>query len=128
MKLEDQVISLELAEKLKDLGVKQESYFYWESAQVYPKEGRKFSVHRKSEFSDGFVRGSNGFSAFTVSELGEMGDYPFGKISRNIWLRFCRIFAWSVKSHLKSSCQSARPPSPLRGLYFHFVYGFLWNR
>ena len=29
MKIEDQVVSLELSKKLKELGVKQESYFYW---------------------------------------------------------------------------------------------------
>ena len=29
MKLEDQVCSLELAKKLKELGVKQDSLFYW---------------------------------------------------------------------------------------------------
>jgi hypothetical protein len=29
MKIEDQVTSLELSKKLKKLGVRQESYFYW---------------------------------------------------------------------------------------------------
>lgn len=33
MKLEDQVCSLELAKRLKELGVKQESYLYWHLAK-----------------------------------------------------------------------------------------------
>ena len=38
MKLEDQVVSLELAKKLKELGVKQESLFYWGYYQVSANE------------------------------------------------------------------------------------------
>ena len=68
MKLEDQVVSLELAKKLKEIGVKQESYFSWQSLtnekwhighthanHLYEKKGR-------NEF----------YSAFTACELGEM--------------------------------------------------------
>lgn len=59
MNLEDQVVSLELAKRLKDLGVKQESVLW------YDKEGDIFmpvfpeNRHRR-------------FSAFTIAELGEM--------------------------------------------------------
>jgi hypothetical protein len=57
MKLEDQVCSLELAKRLKELGVRQESSFYWSPAG-FLKEG--ISQNDKS------VR------AFTVAELGEL--------------------------------------------------------
>lgn len=63
MKLEDQVCSLELAKRLKELGVKQESYFYWV-------EDRGEWVVRRNR-SLGFVHLLN-CSAFTVGELGEM--------------------------------------------------------
>lgn len=56
MTLESQVCSLELAKKLKELGVKQESDFY------YTKFGLQFRP-----FPD-----NREFSAFTVAELGEM--------------------------------------------------------
>ncbi len=62
MKLEKQVCSLELAKRLKELGVKQESYFMWasvkegEHAQVLP-----FQWEAKKTAC-----------AFTVAELGEM--------------------------------------------------------
>jgi hypothetical protein len=68
MKLKDQVISLDLAKKMKELGFKQESFFYWEVydgpintpelvTQTYPK-----TVQHNMDY----------FSAYTVVELGEM--------------------------------------------------------
>ena len=59
MKLEQQVVSLELAQKLKSLGVKQESAFYWHGGLQFP-----YLVQRKN--------GSDTISAFTVAELGEL--------------------------------------------------------
>jgi len=65
MKLEDQVVSLELAKKLKELGVKQESLFYWNTRHIwvsYYKHIKKAPV----DFGDEII------SAYTVAELGEM--------------------------------------------------------
>ncbi len=60
MRLEDQVVSLELAKKLKELGVKQGSLFKWDDL------GHRWSL----EYD---IRGYIGrYSAFTVAELGEM--------------------------------------------------------
>ena len=64
MKLEDQVCSLELSRKLKELGVKQEALFFWvddldDSWVVYI--GKYQGAINKS-----------GIDAFTVSELGKM--------------------------------------------------------
>ena len=79
MKLEDQVCSLELARRLKELGVKQESFFLWMTFrnlssttpherltylatgdERYEISGRSFNVEQEH------------FAAFTVAELGEM--------------------------------------------------------
>jgi len=65
MKLEQQVVSLELAKKLKELGVKQESYFYWNTD--FPKV-----VDRTRIVTAPINFGNRYISAFTVAELGEM--------------------------------------------------------
>lgn len=63
MKLEDQVVSLELSKQLKELGVKQESLFYWEID--LQNKWRLF-------FEDGSPRMNPNASAFTVAELGQL--------------------------------------------------------
>lgn len=73
MNLEKQCVSLELAKKLKELGVKQESLFYW-----YARAGRNehsdfkvITTEKNSQYSClRWVQYS--YSAFTVAELGEM--------------------------------------------------------
>lgn len=63
MKLEQQVVSLELSKRLKEFGVKQESLFFWN------KYGDKWLLDKHSN-SD--LDKNDGYSAFTVAELGEM--------------------------------------------------------
>jgi hypothetical protein len=62
MKLEDQVVSLELAKELKELGVKQESLFYWITQEN--KSFISYGVYHNPEHRH--------CSSFTVAELGEM--------------------------------------------------------
>lgn len=76
--LQDQVCSLELAKKIKKLGVKQESLFTWVTALG------NVSLQLSDEFRDSLYPRScfeglselamckNYYSAFTVAELGEM--------------------------------------------------------
>ena len=65
MKLENQVVSLELAKKLRKLGVEQESYFFWcddgTIRQPFLIESSTARWPDKWEFS-----------AYTVAELGEL--------------------------------------------------------
>jgi len=78
MKLEDQACSLELAKKLKELGVVQDSLWYWEEyrddwmdLRATPKLVQGY--HTDKEQRDGnAVESSTYYSAFTVAELGEM--------------------------------------------------------
>jgi len=63
MKIEYQICSLELAKRLKELGVAQDSHFMWKYDESY------YIVAANSRYGVG-----NGIvaSAFTVAELGEM--------------------------------------------------------
>ncbi len=64
MQLAEQVVSLELAKKLKELGVKQESYFCWHWAGI---EGEYADLITSDGQTTPYL-----YSAFTVAELGEM--------------------------------------------------------
>ncbi len=70
MNLENHVVSLELAKKLKELGVKQESLFEWSTTQ----NGQNISLHETllpshRNFNSPYYKS---YSAFTASELGEL--------------------------------------------------------
>lgn len=85
MNLEKQVCSLELAKKLKELGMKQESYFCY----VNTKQGGEphFLTRNVS-----FMREKNYYSAFTVAELGEimkgkgMGTSAYSEMWKKWWV------------------------------------------
>jgi len=76
MKLEKQVISLELAKKLKKLGFKQESLFWW--FEYKDKQGNIYNIsdrHKSLERPKGAILTDDNkivCSAFTVAELGEL--------------------------------------------------------
>ena len=67
MKIEDQVVSLELSKRLKELGIKQDSYFCWfrllESDFLYTLSER-WQIDDEERFDE--------ISAFTVAELMDM--------------------------------------------------------
>ncbi len=88
MKLEDQVVSLELAKKLKALNVKQESLWFWgrrgnAPARIYSEPMYETEPGEWHEYQDVC-------SAFTVAELGEMWieleiDEPLPHIGVDGW-------------------------------------------
>lgn len=92
MKLEYQVCSLDLAKRLKELGVKQESYFMW-----CVDDSEDFLCHELRQTPSVMSQRNrhNNYCAFTVAELGEMlpwyvEDYFWLEITRgsstqNIW-------------------------------------------
>ncbi len=71
MSLEEQVCSLDLAKRLKELGVKQESTFYWKHNTESPTG--KFDERVLTHYGQPYrVNSTYHVSAFTVAELGEM--------------------------------------------------------
>ena len=80
MKLENQVVSLELAKKLKELGVKQESLFWWVKEYGYSImdgantiDTEEWGVVYADNLNDTISKQKGEhISALTVAELGEM--------------------------------------------------------
>ncbi len=74
MELSKQVTSKELSERMKELGFPQESLYHWAmfhpSSTVLP--GPSWQLYRPEEFISCEDNEYIAFSAFTVSELGEM--------------------------------------------------------
>lgn len=68
MKLESQVCSLDLAKKLKELGVKQESLWWWHLNAI--DEPSEYIVANQFTLDKSGIKAH--CSAFTVAELGEM--------------------------------------------------------
>lgn len=74
MKLENQVTNKEISKRLKELGVKQESYFSWHTGGKLsgPKfESQILPSKRPASFGSSDSAWED-FSAFTVAELGEI--------------------------------------------------------
>ncbi len=92
MKLEQQVVSLTLAQKLKELGVKQESlYYHWYSPVGWSIVDRVFKLT-----NTGVMQCP---SAFTVAELGEMLPNKIEKKDNKFWL-----YHWKSKDSDYSTC------------------------
>lgn len=83
MTLEQQVTSLELSKRLKELGVKQESYFVWANYIGQPPNFESSWTLYPSDSEDwGNQEAREHIAAFTVAELGEM--LP-GELDGGVW-------------------------------------------
>lgn len=91
MKLENQVCSLELSEKLKSLGVSQKSLFYWwkygDNPVLAIKTSNDQAIRSIKNFDYFTTAGHKDYeycSAFTVAELGEMLPYGYSSYKTRI--------------------------------------------
>lgn len=118
MILEQQVVSLELAQKLKELGVKQKSLFYYAKVS---KEEWLLGVHKIIGYTvyqqEGSVMGTDTIPAFTVAELGEMlpmeymsikdgGDRWFGVKQGALWEFEMIKYPDPIVSNLEADCRA----------------------
>lgn len=85
MKIKNQVCSLELSKELKQLGVKQDSYWYRNEKNKYKIDNHKQWISEKGKHT-------KSYSAFTVAELGEKlpDKYISNKIDHHI------KFPWNI--------------------------------
>jgi hypothetical protein len=109
MELEKQVCSLELAERLKELGMKQESLFWWVE-MIYAKideRGHTENTKPLWDIVNSEVAAWNDrrprISAFTVAELGELIpptlhlNGPYG------WVSWKEGAEWKCRAHYYAS-------------------------
>ena len=105
MKLEDQVVSLDLAKRLKELGVKQESLFYWKTDATGVNKNSSIGftelIYKFSPFNPQNLW--ERFSAFTVAELGEMLPVKFDTIKRT------DLQYWVIEN-TEDDCESCGEP------------------
>lgn len=107
MELEKQVCNLELAKKLKELGVMQESYLIW--IRGYQEDSWSLTVSK-------FNHHVNRYAAFTVAELGEM--LPIGldskgqaiqiERSKDGWVSGLRTYREFIKTFIEPREADAR--------------------
>ena len=67
MDLQQQVVSLPLAKKLKELGVKQESLFWWVDGRLILQNLSYFNLDAPKSYFEG-----DRYPAYSVAELGEI--------------------------------------------------------
>jgi len=102
MKLKEQVCSLDLAKRLKELGVKQDAYFSWfqeRKEETYEKWTYQKDVpwllllsSSKESISTNKNRFEHVIAAFTVAELGEM-------LPEKVTWRRTGVYWWPCNEH-----------------------------
>ncbi len=72
MKLEDQVVSRDVAKALRDVGVSQDSCFYWINTTAGYRLTETENAHQRYDGVPAWIDEPDTYAAFSVAELGEM--------------------------------------------------------
>ena len=107
MKIEEQVVSIELAKEMKKLGAPQDSYFTWCEYGEYESEYLAPLSAAEINYKDNYFIVVHVCAAFTVAELGEM--LPFNYQSTKLYLDNGEsTVEWCCcHSHKKQHCEYA---------------------
>lgn len=108
MELEKQVVSLESAKKLKELGCKQKSLFWWFIEKEIGKQESKPFVDHYYITSSGWGEPARFHytkiaSAYTVAELGELLPYRLRLDSNDYWYWQTKLKHGGVEIRWKNS-------------------------
>lgn len=90
MTLEQQVVSLDLAKRLKELNVKQDSLFWWCQGRFDQPDKSKWELNDSID-----THARENVSAFTSSELGEMLPLEINGENLQLWREKGR-WSWDV--------------------------------
>jgi len=96
MDLENQVTSLELSKRLKELGFKQESLFYWSK-----NGGQKWKIENSFYFK---VDKRADISAYTAADLGDMLPEYVEKDEKIYWLKGYKLLEYVENYTYNSLC------------------------
>ena len=104
--LEDQVCSLEFSKKLEELGVKQNSIFWWRKYSMWKKPDLMYIPNKNNDILILSGKLEYSISAFTVAELGEMlpnwaSSYRLGKLASKNCGKYCCEYHIISKKHTK---------------------------
>lgn len=101
MELSKQVCSLESANRLKELGVKQESLYLWETGAIKPRIILTFETKEALRVMNIYNYDTSDFreysSAFTVAELGELLPGRVERNAKDYMLQCLKHGNWEVK-------------------------------
>lgn len=91
--LEQQITSLELSKRMKELGAPQESYFFW---LINKFDGNDIKLWNKDKLNNSNVSTPFVYSAYTIAELGEMLPKAFDNddFHINLGIEFEQV--WTV--------------------------------
>ena len=124
MKLEDQVCSLELAKKLFDLSVPQESLFYWVNNFRGIQLAGKDNIEIEWSINPSSNKGN--WSAFTVSELFELLpafiDTKQNEPFNGFWFALNKRRALNIKYIANYHCDTAPFGERPCDLFSHNIY------
>lgn len=130
MELKEIVTSLELSKRLTELGVKQESIFYWNVWYVHGAFRNADLERSRMGYENNKTLSCRNYSAFTASELGEMLPV-FSSGYNELSIEKSNIEKWIVKYECsrtrEASFSDGNLCNALAKMLIHLIENKLWE-